>query len=116
MNLPKPIPNSDSPPPRIVCAANRHNQSLIIVCGARHFDSVMEHVIKHNGGYPYWNDCECGFIDQYGNFYTREEAWIVANENGQIAKRIEGVYTDEFGQIRKGVEVNEGILYSENLY
>lgn len=101
MNLPKPKPQPDSPAPRIVCAANRHNQSLIIACGARHFDSIMRNVMKHNGDFPYWNDCEQGFIDQYGNFYTREEAYVVAKENGQIVRRVGG---------------DNGELFSENLY
>lgn len=53
------------------------------------------------GGFPYWNDCEQGFIDQYGNFYTREEAYFVAEENGQIIKKCGG---------------DRVSLFSENLY
>lgn len=41
-----------------------------------------------------------GFIDQYGKFYDREEAWCVAEKNGQIIR--------DCGC--------PGELYSENLY
>ena len=42
-----------------------------------------------------------GFIDQRGNFLTREEAWIVAEASGQIIRRVGG---------------DGKKLYSENLY
>lgn len=42
-----------------------------------------------------------GFIDQWGLFLTREEAWTVAVEKGQI---------------RRQVNTPEGTLYSEHLY
>lgn len=45
-----------------------------------------------------------GFIDQRGTFMTREEAWKVAVESGQIKRRV------------GGDERNGGTLYSENLY
>ena len=31
-----------------------------------------------------WADAEQGFIDQWGRFYTREEALRVARQNNQI--------------------------------
>lgn len=46
-------------------------------------------------------DTEQGFIDQHGNFYSREEAWKIAQANGQIIRRVGG---------------DEGRLFSENLY
>jgi hypothetical protein len=87
---------------KIVCAAQR-NYAGIIVTGARHFDRTMVNMMelldpqwKHQ-----WSQSECGFIDQFGTFLTREQAWIVALRNNQIIKRVGG---------------DEGCLYSENLY
>lgn len=84
-------------PKVIVCAAMR--QGNIIVAGARHFDSIMLSQIKAMN-IPK-RDWEQGFIDQYGNFLTREEAWGVADTAGQIKKVISGM---------------KGLLWSENLY
>lgn len=47
-------------------------------------------------------DAEQGFIDQWGTFMTREQAWRVAEVAGQILYRVGGDYN--------------GTLYSENLY
>ena len=82
----------DPLPPRIVCAALRYGDRLVI--GVRHFDQFMQ---PHRGeGRP-----EQGFIDQHGRFYDRAEAFTVAMENGQIVRRCGG---------------DEGCLFSENLY
>ena len=88
--------------PRIVCAANRLDNGMLIV-GARHYDSVMHATINGltSAGMDVNKDCDQGFIDQFGNFYTREEAWEIADFNGQIIRRVGG----------------DGCrLYSENLY
>lgn len=87
--------------PWIVCAANRHCETGLIVCGARHFDSLMRAVMNATGGFPHWNNCDQGFIDQRGVFYTREEALVIALANGQRRFRCGG---------------DETRLYSENLY
>lgn len=84
---------------RIVCAANRQYDEVIL--GARHFDSFMHDQIQLDGGGDSWRDSEQGFIDNRGNFLTREEAWAVAEAAGQILQRVPGD-----GQR----------LYSENLY
>ena len=82
----------------IVCAAMR--KSGHVICGARHFDGIMRSAIyllsdqSHVG----W---EQGFIDNKGQFLTREEAWEVANAAGQIRRRCGG---------------DNGRLFSENLY
>lgn len=47
-----------------------------------------------------------GFIDQFNNFYTRKEAWIIAETNGQIIRRVGGDMSLD----------GEGKLFSENLY
>jgi hypothetical protein len=44
---------------------------------------------------------EQGFIDQFGVFMTREEAYVVAKAAGQIKYRCGG---------------DDGVLFSENLY
>lgn len=45
-----------------------------------------------------------GFVDNEGNFLTREEAWKVAERCGQIIRRC------------GGDTANGGTLYSENLW
>jgi hypothetical protein len=84
--------------PWIVCAANRHKETGVIFCGARHFDNAMRGQIKA-ANYPF-TGYEQGFIDQFSRFYNRKEAWIIAETNGQI-KRISGT---------------KGTLYSEDVW
>lgn len=86
--------------PRIICAAVQ-NKDGRITCGPRHFDGTMWAQIlgitleefsniqrDPAGSVPItvkiWQGAEEGFIDQYGKFYTREEAWPIALENEQI--------------------------------
>jgi hypothetical protein len=86
-------------PPRIVCAAIKCGDVLLI--GARHYDSHMrEQKTRQNIKSRHADEVQ-GFIDQHGNFYDRREAWIVAEFQEQIRRPIDG---------------NEGVLYSENLY
>jgi hypothetical protein len=92
---------------RIVCAAQRHRISGMIVTGARHFDRTMCNQIDAmlNGKTSMeagWFSSESGFIDQFGTFLTRKEAWIVAKRQGQIRDRCGGD--------------DDGTLFSENLY
>lgn len=98
---------------RVVCAANRHNATGTVVCGARHYDGVMRAVIHLlvetkvlGDGEPefVWNDFEQGFIDNFGVFMTRTEAFELARHTGQLRrKRAEDIYD--------GAE-----LFSEDLY
>ena len=85
---------------RVVCAANRYGDTLLL--GARHWDKQM-HAQADAIGFVRANyeREEQGFIDQYGVFMTRQEAWDVAKAAGQIIRRVGG---------------DEGCLYSENLY
>lgn len=85
---------------RVVCAANRDKKSGLIVCGARHYDTVMQPQIVLLGCTQF-GDMEQGFIDQWGVFMTREEAWVVAEAANQIIRRVGG---------------DGKKLYSENLY
>ena len=84
--------------PRIVCAAIRNNAGDVII-GIRHFDLGMHEQIKKSSSR--WIVSEQGFIDQFSNFYTREEAWKIASESNQIIRRCHG----------DGKE-----LFSENIY
>lgn len=79
---------------RIVCAANKVGGTLIL--GVRHHDEIMRYCCKKLDGYA-----EQGFVDNRGQFLTREEAWPIALAAGQIIRRCGG----------DGVK-----LYSENLY
>jgi len=88
-------------PPFIVCAANRHPTNGRIICGARHYDPIMRAQIDASEGYVSWMGCEQGFIDQFGKFYSREEAFIIARDNNQIKRRCGG---------------DNECLFSESLY
>lgn len=87
---------------RIVCAANRYGEHFMFI-GVRHFCPIMR---KNMGkaNLPWLREKfgeEQGFIDQYGVFMSREEAYEVAKAAGQIIYRCGG---------------DEGKLFSENLY
>lgn len=84
---------------RVVCAANR-SENGDIVLGARHHDKLMNEAIRSAG--LQGTKWEQGFIDQWGEFMSREEAWKVAELAGQILRRVGGD--------------SKGVLYSENLY
>lgn len=90
----------------VVCAACR--QGDLIIAGARHFDTVMNgqlRVLKSTGweSEGHW---EQGFINQFGDFLTREEAWNIAVSQRQIWR---------FVGNQKSLYVQDE-LYSENLY
>lgn len=94
--MPEPIDNGEF----VVCAANKHRISGLIICGPRHYDHVMRAAMKAAGGFPFFLNCDQGFVNQRGEFLTRVEAWAVAKRAGQI---------------RTLVSKHEE-LYSENLY
>jgi hypothetical protein len=85
---------------QIVCAAIR-NKNGRIICGARHYDSVMHSQILASNDDWTKSEIDQGFIDQRGAFLTRQEAYIIATERGQIKRRVGG---------------DDGKLFSENLY
>jgi hypothetical protein len=78
---------------RVVCAAVRRFE--VVVCSVRHFDQFT-HIGTTSAGS--WTQ---GFVDNKGNFLTREEAWTVAEAAGQIIRRCSG---------------DGERLFSENLY
>ena len=61
--------------------------TITIIVGTRHYDSIMCSQIDAIDTYVWEaiseNEIQ-GFIDSDGNFLTREEAWIVAENNNQI--------------------------------
>lgn len=85
-------------PQRVVCAALRLGSGSI-VCGPRHFDKTMHGQIAATS--LNWAQAEQGFVDQYGAFLTRKEAWDVAKRQDQI---------------RRDSTKSVGTLYSEHLY
>jgi hypothetical protein len=90
--------------PRIVCAAMRHPTDGRIILCLRHFDGTfwavvlgvtLEQFRKYQSGKEAtpllnkeaeWQDAEEGFVDQFGRFYIREEAWLIAEREGQIVR------------------------------
>lgn len=82
---------------RIVCAANRSKDKWYIVLGVRHWDLLMHNAAPMLNP-PEWEE---GFVDNRGNFLTREEAYVVAENARQIIRRVGG---------------DDGRLFSENLY
>ena len=87
----------------IVCAAVRYPDGRLLV-GPRHFDYVMLGQFKALKITDSEDVADKGFVDQEGHFYTRQEAWKIAERNNQIRYRT------------AGDEANGGTLFSENLY
>jgi hypothetical protein len=89
---------------RVVCAAIKNSNDEIIL-GARHFDPIMhqqlKQIIEHNENWDDHSQITQGFIDQWGIFMTREEAFEVASATGQIIRQCGG---------------DKQRLFSENLY
>ena len=90
---------------RIVCAAVAYpKRPDIMLVGPRHFDKVMHDQYSRfftRGTALGEEESVQGFLDQYGEFLTREEAYEVAKGAGQIIRRCGG---------------DDGRLFSENLY
>ena len=85
---------------RIVCAANKFPDGTMIL-GVRHWDPVMREQARRIGYSEKSNGiCQQGFLDNRQSFVTREEAWVVAMEAGQIIRRVGG---------------DDDCLYSENI-
>lgn len=88
---------------RVVCAANRNRDTGMIICGARHFDRIMhsQMELRPASERDGWRLAEQGFINQFGDFLTRKQAWDIAEKNGQIIRDL---------------GTGKGVLYSEHLY
>ena len=83
---------------RVVCAALRFRNTLVV--GPRHFDGVMHAQIERLGGA--WGKADEGFIDQWGKFMDRKEAFEIATAANQIRW--------------KSGNPNSTELFSEDLY
>lgn len=91
--------------PKILCAANRRRSDDALLVGPRHWDATMAHQLGFLPVSAATNSVwEQGFIDHNGVFYTRTEAWQIAEKAGQINRRV------------GGDTANGGTLYPENLY
>ena len=93
--------------PVIVCAAVRSTKSETIHASPRHFDVIGAASIQNSTNpldLEQEVEWEEGFLDQFGIFYNRQVAWMVAVNANQIVRRC------------GGDEANGGTLYSENLY
>lgn len=90
-------------PRLIVCAAVRYPNGTTLV-GPRHYDKVMLDQYQRAKLTDEEDRAEQGFLDQFGVFLTRTEAWPIAEAAGQIRRRVGG-------DTRMG-----GALFSENLY
>lgn len=89
--------------PFIVCAANRYKD--VVLLGPRHYNAPMRAMVMLlglNTLHRYaLGDEEQGFIDQWGAFYTREQAREVVIGTGQCKE-------EELDHMRE--------LFSEDLY
>lgn len=91
----------------IVSAANRYGG--IVLCAPRHSGPAMFQNIMAFGGMSFLHKwagdevCKQGFVDQYGTFYDREEAYVIAKRNNQIISN-------------NGLGTTPGTLFSEDLY
>lgn len=82
---------------KIICAAILVNNQDII-CSVRHYDETMaKQLEKYKGSLI----IQQGFVDNKGNFWTREGARQIAEAANQIVNRVPN---DEYR------------LFSENLY
>lgn len=92
---------------RVVCAAIRAADGSILL-GIRHYSADMHAQIaarRDGEKFKHRHDEDQGFVDQFGVFMSREEAYRVADEQGQIW---------DWRACGKGLDGPK--LYSEGLY
>lgn len=96
---------TEKPRRRVVCAAIQCKNGELLI-GVRHFSPDMRNTMSYmqDFGARFKREHTQGFVDQFGEFMDRYEAWGVAGAAGQIIRRVGG---DD----NKG-----GKLFSENLY
>jgi hypothetical protein len=91
------------PTRRIVCAAIRAADGDVLL-GIRHYSEDMHRQIarRFDGSkFTHRNGDDQGFVNTWGEYLTREEAYAVAMANGQIVRP---------------EACSQGVLYSEGLY
>lgn len=92
---------------RVVCSAIRAADGTLLL-GIRHYSRDMhEQIAKRKDGEKFKHrlDEDQGFVDQWGKFMTREEAYRIAELSGQIIR------PGHCGEGLNGLK-----LYSEGLY
>lgn len=92
---------------RVVCAAIRAADGDVLL-GIRHYSRDMHaqiEVRRDGKKFTHRHDDDQGFVDQRGNYLTREEAYQIAEEAGQIF---------DFDACGEGLSGHK--LYSEGLY
>lgn len=95
------------PSRRVVCAAIRAADGELLL-GIRHYSRDMHEQIKarqDGAKFKHRHDEDQGFVDQHGVYMSREEAYAVARDAGQL-----------FRPEACGRGVNGMKLYSEGLY
>jgi hypothetical protein len=97
--------------PRIVCAAMLMDNGDIVV-GIRHFSPDMRAIMLKAYGEGYHRKVkEQGFVDQFGKFYNRKDAWNLAKTNKQIIRATGWETTPKIEELE-----DNKVLFSENLY
>lgn len=69
----------------IICSAVKFNET--VVGGRRHgdcFEAMSKMLPKEIYDTVTRDNVVCGFIDNWGDFHTREEAWVIADNAGQV--------------------------------
>ena len=92
---------------RVVCAAIRAADGDVLL-GIRHYSADMHaqiHARRDGEKFKRRHDQDQGFVDQWGKYMTREEAYQVALDSGQV------LHPDACGNGLDGPK-----LYSEGLY
>lgn len=94
----------ETPQRRVVCAATKFQteHGEIVIASPRHYDKTCVTVLKELRSHAFVAEIDQGFLDQFGEFMTRKQAFLVAQEAGQIIRTCGSEHT--------------GRLYSENLY
>lgn len=93
---------------RVVCAVNRYRSFILL--GPRHWDATMRKQKSEMDLLEVASEhFEQGFINTWGDFLTREEAWMAASHNNQIFRFVGS-------QLATDVGIAGTQLYSENLY
>ena len=85
----------------IICAALKDRNTNAIFSGVRHGD--IYEMLYHLG---YKIDAIEGFVDNRNNFYNRHEAFMLAQQIGQLPETVLEYKKDH----------SENELYSEDLY
>lgn len=68
---------------RVACAAIKCDDGTVVT-GSRHFSPDMRRLMARIYGPEYWkHEVEQGFIDNRGEWLTREQAFHLARESGQ---------------------------------